>query len=790
MTKQGIEARTFFLNEKHEFTRGEKKGGGRVPNYAPIDWVSKSATLRNSIEKTRAAVTSSKDPLRDRRFFVLAAPESTVAKESSAKNKPSTYDQEPRYSGKHSRVFRRLGIDLLHVTDSGSAIVHATPDRIEQLVRTASQLPQAGVREQARWATIKAFSPIPESLRLDPGWLAGIPAREQVDVIVELQPLLTSLEANEVMHAVLGLLDRGADERLVGAGTDFSGRHWYRGRAGKKSLNAIAKHLFSVEAVHPPILTELAATTRRAARRIAEIPAAAPPTPAQASSLPSVAVVDCGVPQGHAELGPYSRGQYLDPNSQGVLGDHGSSVAARVVFGHLDFANGLQARPPGLCRFLDVVVSEDAEHVNTKSILTAMEAVVGAYPDVRVFNLSFGSYSPLGSLGAVERREVLIALRDLDNFIFARDVIVVVAAGNTRAGVQPATAYPGHFADISWALGSWTMGFNTLTCGGTVGHASPTGLAKTVDWPSPFSRVGPGIADAPVPDFAAFAGDCTPQYQWAATLGVWVCRADGTWEDRPGTSYAAPLLAREAALALQHLQGVCVPDGRPFAATVKAFLALTARMPALPTRLRPLAEKTIGRGYASASRLGSPDPASAVLLWQGVLDHNKDIARVQIPIPRDWLQKAQKASLRLVWAWDSPVHDAALDVWACRRVHAVLKPQPSGAAVHGSRGAHASYPLVDRTFDLSSERLAEKKIVPTDDAWLVELWYEDTAEYSPGIEFSPQQRVAFAAELFDAAETPTSPQAAIQKLPAAATMIELGAPRARIASPVVIKVRR
>ena len=40
------------------------------------------------------------------------------------------------------------------------------------------------------------------------------------------------------------------------------------------------------------------------------------------------------------------------------------------------------------------------------------------------------------------------------------------------------------------------------------------------------------------------------------------------------------------------------------------------------------------------------------------------------------------------------------------------------------------------------------------DTGCIELSYEDIAEYFPGLEFSPQQRVAFVAELFDASERP------------------------------------
>ena len=36
-----VAARTFYLNEQHELSRGEKPGGGRVPQYVDIDWASK-----------------------------------------------------------------------------------------------------------------------------------------------------------------------------------------------------------------------------------------------------------------------------------------------------------------------------------------------------------------------------------------------------------------------------------------------------------------------------------------------------------------------------------------------------------------------------------------------------------------------------------------------------------------------------------------------------------------------------------------------------------------------------
>lgn len=788
MPNERVAPRTFFLNETHEFTRGEKEGGGPGAKYAPIDWNKRGSALRSSIDATKKAVTTSRDPLKDRRYFMLAMPEKRVAKRSNAKNKPPIHDEETRYEGEHSRVFRRLGMDLLHVAPDGRAVVHSTPERVEQLAVTAAQLGRAGVKEQARWATISAFEPIPDSFRIDLAWAQSLAPSASVDVIVELQPLLTTVESDEVMKAVIGFLSQQANEAIVGAGTDFSGRHWYRGRAGRKAMLAIAKHLFSVESVHRPVDTPLNAGTRGAPRRAATTPSV--PTQVQLAQMPVVAVVDGGVPVQHPVLTPYSRGQFIEPASEGVLGEHGSCVASRVVFGDLDFSHGVQSPPPGRCRFLDVVVSEDDTHVNAKSVLPAMEAVIVNYPDVRVFNLSFGSHKPLSAFSDVDRRERLIAMRDLDNFVFARDAVVVVAAGNSAPGVVPATPYPDHHIEAAWQLGSWSMGFNTLTCGATVGRASPNGLAKAVHWPSPFTRVGPGLCGAPVPEFGAFGGDCTPAYGQASPLGVYVCAPDGGWEDRAGTSYAAPLLAREAAFALQKLQAVCQPGSRPFAATVKAFLALTARRAALPSRIMPLADLTIGRGYASSARLDQPSAASVVLVWQGVLEGPKDIAKVQVPIPMEWLAAAKKPVVKLLWAWDSPVHDAVTKLWACRKVTARLKTAPDSPSVTGSQGKHKSYPIIERTFDLSADRLKKKKVEVVNDLWVVEIFYDEIAEYYPGMEFSPQQRVGLAVELTDVGTSPVSPQAAVQKLPIAATMSHLGVLRTRIASPVMIKVRR
>lgn len=119
-------------------------------------------------------------------------------------------------------------------------------------------------------------------------------------------------------------------------------------------------------------------------------------------------------------------------------------------------------------------------------------------------------------------------------------MFVVVSAGNSPPGVQPSQPYPAHFDDPEWQLGAWARGFNSVTCGSLVKRLSVGGLVTTLGWPSPFTRVGPGLCNSPKPDFSDNGGNSTPAMQAAPGLGVWGLTASSQWEDLSGTSFAAP----------------------------------------------------------------------------------------------------------------------------------------------------------------------------------------------------------------------------------------------------------
>lgn len=795
MAKEQFTPKTFFLNETHELTPSEKSGGGRLPQYEGISWAAKATRISESLRTVATEVEESNDPLREERYFVLTLPVSKVKKRSSNKKiaPEGTFEEATHFGAEHSRVFDRLGLDLLQVTDDGRAIVHAEKGKFEQILHRTESLDSLGQREQARWATIDAFETIPLELRIDSEWLQHLHGNDAADIIIELQPVLSSGDADRVLRAIADLLLQRPTEKLTGTGTDFSGRHWFRGKASRNSIRKIAKDFFSVQSIHSPLFSIAAAKSSIRTNSVSK--PQAPLVPPDTSSMPCVAVVDLGIPSGHGQLGPYRRGQFYAQNApQGSLGNHGSFVASRVVFGDCQTHDEL-LRATGQCTYFDAVVglppvvNPGLDHVDDKLIMPAMQGVRGASPDVRVFNLSIGDYRSLKELPEVERLEKLRLLRDLDNFIFANDCIVVVAAGNSLAGVVPSQPYPDHYVDDHWALGPWACGYNTIVCGAFVSQLSANGLVQNLGWPSPFTRIGPGICGAPVPSFSAEGGNTDATYHFAPGLGVWTLSSAGLPEDHIGSSFAAPILAREAALTLHELQKFCVPGTQPFGVTARAFLTLTANRPVWDEPVKKLAERTLGYGKPSCQRLITPASGSAVMLWQGYIESPRDTVRVQIPIPLDWLNEAEKPFLRLVVCSDPPVNEAFQGGWVCRRIRPVLHPGPDIKAIQAPRGAHATYPVLDRLYSLEHYKSGQDKAA-VGDLWLVEISYEEIAPYIPARDFDPRQRVAFAAEVIDMGESPVDPQSAMQSLPIAPTMNRLSIQPVPIRSPIIIKTSR
>jgi Subtilase family len=781
MAPDTLRPRSFFLNESHELTRGKKESGGRAPKLAPIDWGSKGMRIGTTLQMSVRTVAQLGDPANTNHCYLLARPSRVVRKltENRTLAPSGVVDELTSFAGKDSRVFTRLGMNMLNVTNDGAAVVHVTPQQAQQLYTTASTLETFGPRDRARWITLDSFEVIPSDLRLDHDWFVKIRAGSLADSVIELQPLLTRGEVDEVMRALLAAVQINAPhgQSIRSSGSDFSGRQWLRANLSRDALKVIADSFMSVQSLHSPLLSSVAGSVPQV---IGQSVAVATPPPPQA---PRIAIVDTGVPSEHLVLGPYRQGQYVTPYNAGGVGPHGSVVASRALFGDVN-PNVSNALPQPSLRFFDVNVAIGPHQIDDKLVIAALQAVVSTSPDIRVFNLSFDC-PPLGIQSVVQKAEYLRLAQDLDNFVFQNDVLIVAAAGNTPSGVKPTTSYPNHYGDPQWSLGAFASSFNAITCGCYVSQIPGVGaLVKDVGWPSPFCRTGFGIAESYKPDFSAAGGNSNQNYSMDPGMGVWGIDANGNWSERCGTSFAAPLLSREAAFAFQALEKVCSPGNRPYAALVKAFLALTASRPVETSAIKRLVERTQGYGTASASRLSSPAAGSAIFLWQGLLEDKDDMALIQIPVPMQWLLAANSPKMKLVISADVPVNAAASEIWASRKISVKIRPTPDSKALRAQkRRGGDSYALVSQEYNFRKVDVSALQ----SDMWVVEIAYEDVADYLPSMAFASQQRVAFVAELFDDSPAPASPQALLQTMPIVAGMNRLTAQTVIARTPVVLR---
>jgi len=786
--------KNFFLNEQHVLSPAEKTGGGRTPKYAEIPWASRARRLSSSLSRTIKRIAESNDPLKDRHFFALTKPVERIVKLSTNKRKApdGRVEERPDFSGTHARVLDRIGLELLQVTNDGAAVVHAPSEMLNQLQSRTASLERLGEREQSRWVAIDSFHAIPTSIKLDKDWVASLVRRELADVIIELHPVLSRIEVDTVFGSVAQLIVSEKGEKLTGSGQDFSGRYWCRARIMQQSLMSIAEQFHAVQAIHSPHFSIAAA---KQVKRMRPDAPRSPKSNAQLRDLrelPCVAVVDLGVPSNHRQLAEYCVDQIT--SGQGPIppvGDHGSFVASRIVFGDQSSADAL-SEAIGECSFYDVVVADfpDAQHrnkVEDKVVVPTMQNVHRSAPDVRVFNLSFGDVLPFVRFSAVDAEQKLRLVEDLDNFVNVADKVVVIAAGNSIDGLRPRDPYPQHYDDPQWGLGPWALGHNTIVCGSCVPGIGASGLGRP-GWPSPFTRVGPGLSSSPVPTYCAPGGNSNLTFGWGSGLGVWGYSGSGLVEDRCGTSFAVPIVAREAALAVRELSNVCAAGTEPFAVCVRAFLTLTAVRHQLSDGVAALADRTLGFGNVSHGRLRRPTAGSAVFVWQGYVESSKDIVRIQIPVPRDWLEAADEPVLRFVFCADPPVNSAARSTWTCRRFKPVLHPGLDSDGLRARSGGHPDYPVISKTYKLGRYKPGQEKAVDSD-VWLLDVSYDDTVPYPVGLNFDPRQRVAFAAELIDQSRRNVDPQPAVQGLKIAASMVRLSILPTALRSPVMLRNR-
>lgn len=299
--------------------------------------------------------------------------------------------------------------------------------------------------------------------------------------------------------------------------------------------------------------------------------------------------------------------------------DHGTFISGLLVAaGELNPA--YLADVPSGCGIVDVdVLPADAGNTGVpfaayypngvSDFMDEVESAVREYRErlrVRVFNFSMNFVAP----GDIRRYGY--AARRLDQIARDNDIIFVISAGNLASSEQrpewsadPRQAIASLVADRTGTISEPAESLFNVS----VSALNPPRLKNQVPYAlARYSRRGPGLRGATKPDFAHVGGSGTPD----AVLGHGLVSVDSAGEPTSGagTSYAAPLVARQLADLDALIDGE-VPR--------EVLLALLVHYTDLPKPLKlpivlPSARDLVGFGVPSAAELMLERPDSEIAL--------------------------------------------------------------------------------------------------------------------------------------------------------------------------------
>jgi hypothetical protein len=370
-----------------------------------------------------------------------------------------------------------------------------------------------------------------------------------------------------------------------------------------------------------------------------------PPLNGVAEDAPVIGIIDSGV-NDHPFLADVLVGAIGVPATLGSADDfgHGTRVGGVAVFGDLraQLAAGTLDRGGRLC---------SAKVVNDRGAFEDRRLVPSQMREaITTLNARFGCRIFVVALGDTKRPydggKVGTWAATLDELARELDVVIVVASGNRspRGGnrlEQAVTEYPHYLLEEATRFFEPAGAMNVLTVGALAhGEGLDAAVAGDVrvrpitreNEPSPFSRVGPGIAGATKPDLVDVGGTLVfdpvvarlRRGEDLASAGVLTLHhafLDALFAAGSGTSYAAPRVAFSAAQLLARL-----PDAS--ANLIRALLVGSAVIPnATRERMRLLGDDATravcGHGQVDLERAAFSDDARVVLYSEDELaiDH-------------------------------------------------------------------------------------------------------------------------------------------------------------------------
>jgi hypothetical protein len=420
-----------------------------------------------------------------------------------------------------------------------------------------------------------------------------------------------------------------------------------------------------------------------------------PPVPPPDPNGPQLCIVDSGIAAHHPFLAQNVAAASSEMSSTNSAADehgHGTMVGGLAVFGSIRacYSTGVFASPIRLfsVRVLDANNRFDDEKLIVNQIEAAIMQFYKPPHNCRVFNLSVGTGYP-AFINGVDRQTIWAESMD----ILARKlkIVLVISAGNLQEifGMETQDAemllrdYPNYLLAESARLNDPSTAAIAVTVGSLVEYdvvalrrgTNANDIVRTIaqrDHPSPFTRCGHGVNGAIKPEFIEYGGN-------AVFVGTGNFRRIGkdagtsvmSLSHKPfeqlfrfdvGTSLAAPLVARTAALVWNELQNLLNQEPHPN--LVRAVLASASKVPTEITALFPgnkdAAFKVAGYGRISPENALSSSDHRVTMIAQGTLGIDT-FAVYAVPITDEFVCARGKKRIRVALAFDPPVRRRRID---------------------------------------------------------------------------------------------------------------------------------
>ncbi len=390
-------------------------------------------------------------------------------------------------------------------------------------------------------------------------------------------------------------------------------------------------------------------------------------------TAPIVCIIDSGISPGNPFLNPVTKEEWVrcflntddDPDKFTPYDEvkdygHGSGVASLASYYALNSENGAENQGKvwiASARILDRN-NECDERLYSKMLRDVVETF--APLGIKIFNLSINSKDRKWNEEAKRTvpRQSWTA-RAIDKLSREFDVVFVVSAGNIHRDLideffQNDADYPNYLADENSCILDPAQSALSLTVGSI---ARTTLVAQTklviespvakLNYPSPFTRIGPGIKKEIKPELVEYGGNLVIDENKDTFPNVGTNIVMATNKISPaittscGTSYAAPRVTHKLALIMSDLQSLGI--GNVSAPLLRALIVNSASYDFLGEDLSEFIETIDGiqaKHWQNILGYGQPDDVSAtycddysvLLFFQGEIESDK-VMFFDIPVP-------------------------------------------------------------------------------------------------------------------------------------------------------------